>query len=364
MPHRKPRPVSSRLFGALLVVALPLPAGGSAAARTVDWADSREAAGNPAYAASRAICLGLKAVAVPPADAPDAAASAEFSDCSSEALFYGIGRPADPKAARLCAFVEKQTADPQVEDFGFTGDRTLMEVYANGLGAARDLDVATALACRTASAPAEVDARVHHLARLKAEHWTGTTFSLCDDVTSGLMMGVCADHEQLLARAARAKVLAALTGGWSKDDRAAFAALDRAKAAFVDARGENEVDQTGSGRVASVVAAEDEGERAFLTLLEEVEAGKLPSATDAEAKAADDALAVRYRELIAKAPTFRGTTVTLAGVASAERAWLRYRDAWTAFARRKYPTLSPNALLLRLARDRASQLGDVPAATD
>lgn len=360
-----PRPVYSWLFvGALLVVALPVPAGGSAAPRTVDWADSREAAGNPAYAASRAICLGLKAVTPPAADAPDPAVSAEFSDCSSEALYYGIGRPADPKAARLCAFVEKQTADPQVEDFGFTGDRTLMEVYANGLGAARDLDVATALACRTASAPAEVDARVHHLARLKAEHWTGTTFSLCDDVTSGLMMGVCADHDQLVARAARAKVLAVVTGGWSKDDRAAFAALDRAKAAFVDARGENEVDQTGSGRVAFVVAAEDEGERAFLTLLEEVAAGKLPPATDAETKAADDALAARYRELVGKAPSFRGTTLTLAGVASAERAWLRYRDAWMAFARRKYPTLSPNAFLLRLTRDRAAQLGDVPAATD
>jgi hypothetical protein len=359
-----PRPARSWLLGALLVVALSVPAGRSAAARTVEWADSREAAGNPAYAASRAICLGLKAVTVPPADAPDAVAAAGLSDCSSQALYYGIGRPAEPKAARLCAVLEKQTADPQVEDFGFTGDRTLMMVYANGLGAPRDLDVATALACRTAAAPAEVDARVRHLARLKAEHWTGTTFSLCDDVTSGLMAGVCADHDQLVARADRAKVLTALTAGWSKDDRAAFAALDRAKAAFVDAHGENEVDQTGSGRVAFVVAAEDEGERAFVTLLEEVEAGKLLPATEAEAKAADAALAARYHELVAKGPTFRGTTVTLAGVAATQRAWQRYRDAWVVFAGRKYPTLSPSALLLRLARDRTAQLGNVPAMPD
>ncbi len=357
-----PRPVSSWLFGALLTVALTASTGRSAAARTVDWADSPDAAGNPAYAASRAICRSLTAITVPPADAPDAAAASGLADCSSQALYYGIGRPADPKAARLCAILEKQSADPQVEDFGFTGDRTLMLVYANGLGAPRDLDVATALACRTAAAPAEVDARVRHLARLKAEHWTGTTFSLCDDITSGLMAGVCADHRQLVARADRAKVLAALTAGWSKDDRAAFAALERAKAAFVDAHGENEVDQSGSGRVAFVVAAEDEGERAFVTLLEEVEAGKLPPATDAEAKAADAALAARSRDVVARTATLRGTTVTLAGVAATERAWLRYRDAWVVFARRKYPTLSPSALLLRLARDRTVQLGDVPAA--
>ncbi len=336
---------------------------GPAVAREQDWADTKLSAA-PVFAASRAICQSLKPVVVPPGDAPDAAAAAGLADCSSEALYYGIGRPADAKAARLCAFVEKRTADPQVDDFGLTGDRMLMEVYANGLGAARNLDVATALACRSGFAPAEIDGRVRHLARLKAEHWTGTNFSLCDDITSGLMEGICADHRERLARADRADVLKGLMASWSPDDRAGFAALDRAKAAFVDARAENEVDQSGTGRGAFVVEAEGKTERAFWALFQEVDAGKLPPASEADAKAADAALNARYRDVMAKAATLlAGTTVTQAGVASTERAWLRYRDAWLVFARRKYPALV-NGLLVRLTRDRTAQLGDVPASQD
>ena len=347
-----------------LALLLAPPAGCPAWAKEPNWADAPESRG-PAYAESRAICRRLAGMTMPAGDLPTPAEAATLADCSSQALYYGIGRPADPRAARLCAVVENRSADPQVTDFGFAGDRMLMTVYANGRGAARDLDLATALACRAGFAPAEVDARVRHLARLKAEGWTGSDFSLCDDITSGLMQGVCADHDQLIARAARASAFAALSGRWSAAERAAWGAVQKAAAGFVDARGQNEVDQSGTGRGAFVVGAEEKAERAVSTLLADAEADRIAPASAAEAKAADAALNAACGALMARAPALaRDTTLTAAGLATTERAWLRYRDAWLAFARLRYPALPPDALLTRLTRERTAQLADVPAAED
>ncbi len=338
---------------------------GIAPALASDWADDKDAAKDPQFGKSQAICRALKAVKVPESDAPDAVQAARLADCSSEALYYGIGRAVDAVASRQCAFVEKKVADPQVDDFGFTGDRSLMTIYANGVGAARNLDVATALACRDGFAQAETDGRVLHLAKLKAEHWTGTDFSLCDDITSGMMMGICADHDQLIARSKRKQALAALTSGWTPVDLAALATLQRSAAAFTDARGENEVDQSGTGRGAFVVAAEDKQEQAFLALIGSLAAGKLALASADDAKAADTALNAKYADLMRKAPAlFKDTTLTKTEVASTERAWLRYRDAWLTFAKVKFQGVPPDALLTRLTRDRTAQLGDVPASME
>ena len=336
----------------------------AAAAQAADWADDKEAR-DPGYAASRAICARLKGVVPPPEDVPTPAEAARLADCASEVLYFGIGRPADPRAARLCAFVEKKTADPQVEDFGFTGDRVLMMAYANGLGADRNLDVATALACRAGGAPAEIDGRVKHLAKLKAEGWAGHDFSLCDDITSGLMMGVCADHDQRVAKARRDQARADLTAGWTPAQRALLEPLERAAQAFADARGQDEVDQSGSGRAAFVVAAEEKQNRSFAALLADVDAGRLTAAGAADRAAADAALNMKYRDLLRRAPSLLAdTTVKAADVASAEKAWIRYRDAWLAFAKARYPSLSLDALATRLTRERTAQLADVPAAQD
>ena len=344
------------------IVALLL-SSGAVQAKTPDWGADPRSAGNPAYASSRAICRKLDSVAPPVADAPTPAEAASLVDCSSEALYYGIGRPADPRAARLCATVETQAADPQVTDFGFTGIRTQMIVYANGVGAARDLDVATALACRAGGTPAEIDHRVRHLARLGSENWTGTTFSLCDDAASDMMRAICADHDQLIARSDRAKAFAALSAGWSAADRAAFAPLKRAEAAFVDAHGQAEGDRSGSGRGPAMVAAEEQAERDFAQILVEAEAGRVPAASPADAKNAEAELDAAFAGLMARVPGLaRTTSITAAGLVSSERLWLRYRDAWLAFARLRYPTLSADALLTRLNRLRAAQVADIPSS--
>ena len=355
--------VAHPLAAARLAVVPLLLASSVAGAKTLDWSADPRSAGNPAYAVSRAICRQLEGVTPPVGDAPTPAEAISLADCSSEALFYGIGRPADPRAARLCSAVETRTADPQVTDFGFTGDRTLMIVYANGVGARRDLDVATALACRAGGTPEEIDARVRHLARLKSEGWSGTDFSLCDDAASDMMRGICADHDQLIARSDRTRALAALSAGWSAADRAAFTPLKRAEAAFVDARGQAEGDRSGSGRGPAMVAAEEQAERDFSGLLADAEAGRIAAASSADAKAAQEVLDAAFAGLMARVPGLaRTTSITAAGLVSSQRIWLRYRDAWLGFARVRYPALSADALVTRLDRARAAQVSGITAA--
>ena len=129
----------------------------------------------------------------------DPKTAATLSDCSSASLYYGIGIQADPVRARQCALLETQ--GPDGNDGPFMGIGVLMMIYANGRGAARDLDLATSLACRIDGAPFEVHSRVKHLQKLKADHWNGDNFNYCADITSGIAGGLCAvrdaaDHLQ------------------------------------------------------------------------------------------------------------------------------------------------------------------------
>jgi hypothetical protein len=219
------------------------------AASAENWADSSDSvATNPEFAQSKAICRGLKRLSFrpPPAAAPrDAAPS--LKGCSSEALYYGIGMAPDPARALRCALQERSAPE---NGAALSGDVMLMTIYANGVGAPRDLDHAIAIACELGGAPAEEDGRVKHLAALKAQRWTGHDFSFCDDVTSGYAQGVCAAHDAALADATRKQRFAALTAGWSDADKRAFLPLQRAETAYADAHAANEVDMSGTARAA------------------------------------------------------------------------------------------------------------------
>ena len=44
------------------------------------------------------------------------------------------------------------------------------------------------------------------------------------------------------------------------------------------------------------------------------------------------------------------------GIRDAERAWLKYRDSWIAFAKLRYPSVPADAWLVLLTNDRTSIL--------
>jgi uncharacterized protein YecT (DUF1311 family) len=300
-------------------------------------------------------CQRARDVTFPMGDQPDAAAVGSLEGCKSEALFYGIGQPADPAKARLCAYVERSVGDQVV----FGGSAILMTIYASGVGAARNLDLAIRMACAIGGAPAEVDGRVAHLEELKAARSKGkAAFSLCDDVTSGFMQGHCAGHAYRIWEAKREQRLAALVASWSPEERGGWESLRAATSAFFKARSANEVDLGGTARAAEQIDEEETQEKGFDELLRKLGKDALPRATPAAFLRADAALNSRYKAIMAAPPQGDSGAVTKDGVRIAERAWLKYRDAWVAFTTLKFPNVDPLATKTWLTSERAAMLAE------
>ena len=173
------RAAGRSLHVALALVLVALSACGAQAAP--NWADSPEAR-DPAYATSRALCVAARKTPLPKAGSTPAP-----KGCSSEALYYGIGRPANPTAAWRCALGAEAARDQGGVPFG--GRAMLMTMAANGLGTPLDLGLAIALACTLDAAPEEMDGRIKHLAALRKAGPAATPFGFCDDITSGAALG-------------------------------------------------------------------------------------------------------------------------------------------------------------------------------
>jgi hypothetical protein len=336
----------------LLAVVLAVAA--VAAEPASDWGDAKEEwASSPEYESSKALCRRVRDREPPASDRPDAATAASLKGCSSDALYYGIGMPADPAKARQCAFLEAE------EDEGgpFSGRAMLMTVYANGRGAKRDLDVAIHLACGVEGAPMETHGRVTHLAELKAKGGKGDDFHYCDDITSGIAMGQCADLGAAIEGAKREAELARLSAGWTAAEKQALARLRQAHEAFADAHSSGEIDLSGTARGALAIAAEESLRDELLGLVRELSAGRAPSYRAGAYRLADTRLNAAYRALVrATVPVESPGAVTRAGIRDAQRAWLRYRDSALAFAAVKFPRASRDSLAAWLTEKRTRML--------
>lgn len=118
------------------------------------------------------ICGQYKTMQVPAADLPSAADRAALAGCDAEQLYFGFDRPADPATARKCAYLQREVGlGPPNLVFGSSG--LLAMIYANGLGAERNFDLAIKFTCEDGWAQAENYGRVEHLLKLKSSHWTG-----------------------------------------------------------------------------------------------------------------------------------------------------------------------------------------------
>ena len=199
--------------------ALLLTAAASAPQR-YDWGAEKLAETYGAEIASDAAstqnaCRGRLTAEPPASDWPSTSERSGLKDCDSEALFYGIGRPADPVAARKCALIEReQEVGPNAPDFAglgysyFSGTGILAMIYANGTGAARNLDVAIHMACGVEDAPAASESRIGELLERQAGKGRGGSFEICEDATSGVSAGYCAGHADRLAEQSRKQQIA------------------------------------------------------------------------------------------------------------------------------------------------------------
>jgi uncharacterized protein YecT (DUF1311 family) len=333
---------------AVLALALAASLAAAPAARW-DWGDTKDDfTSTPEYAPSKALCRKLRDREPPAADRPSAAQAKALAGCDSEKLYYGIGVAADPVKARQCAFLEAETENG---DGPFSGRAMLMTIYANGRGAAKNIDVAIHLACGIEGAPMEMLGRIDDLTQRRTK--AGGDFDYCDDITSGNSGGQCAEHGAEIERAKRDSVWARLTAQWSPAEKQALVRLKAAHKAFAEAHAEGEVDMSGTLRGAFYVDAVEKLDKALLAMVQRLEAGRAPAATHVQFLAADAALNARYRKkLQSTEPSDSPGAVTRDGIRSAQRAWIAYRDSFLAFAAVRYPKVPRDSLAAWLTAER------------
>ena len=299
------------------------------------------------------MCERFAATPFPAADVPTAVERKALAGCDGEALYYGIGRPADLAAARKCAYVQRddQQAPP------IAGSAILLMVYANGKGAPMNLDLAVRFACESGFAPAERDGRVARVLEGRKLGHLVKELDFCQDITSGYMMGWCSSHEERIASIARdARKRAAAKGLPS----AAFERFDKAAAAFFSARSMNEVDMSGTMRGALSVGQQATLEDDHVTTLEHLaDPAFTPPAGDAAAAERD--LQETYDRLMKCKKTRAG----LPGRRQrrrdreAELLWLPYREAWISLVTETRPTARRDTWKAWLTAKRTAMLREL-----
>jgi hypothetical protein len=305
-----------------------------------------------------AACDQYDKLQVPASDLPTPDERKALASCNSEHLYLGIGHPADPVKARKCAYIEREAGKgiPEVV-FGAAGMLTM--IYANGKGAARNFDLALKFACEFDSPP-ENDLRFEHLLKLKNENWTGDDFNLCDDQRgSEFWLRACLKPESDKEQAVRTHKVSAITKKWTAAEKTAFRELQKAATASFEASALNEVDLEGEiGRAIDREVAETSLNDGFVIDLQQFEAGRLPEFTALEFSKADAELNSIYSKIQSdpKNNIEEGTSVTPEGVKIAQRAWLRYREAWVKFGHVKYPSVTPESWKTWLTQERVEIL--------
>lgn len=299
-----------------------------------------------------------------PAEAEAVPAPKAWPECDSHKLYSGIGGPEDYVAARKCAWRERLASLAGLEPrytvaSVFGGAPMLTVLYANGEGVEKNLPLALRFACEAGGAPAEISTRLDHIESLSTRITIGNEkLNFCDDITSGFMEGFCSAYVSELADQKRSRSFDALSAKMNPAQQQAFAQLVSKEEAYSRAHSVGEIDLGGTARAMFQIDAEQTLRDDFLAALQSFEAGKTPGGSAQTYKDADAQLNLAYHSAMAKAEKQMKDygAVQPSGIRNAERAWGKYRGAWIAFAKLRYPAVPKEAWLTLLANDRASIL--------
>jgi len=308
-----------------------------------------------ASAAHAAPCDGVEAPAPLPGDMPTAEERLALEDCDSEALYYGFGADADPVAARKCAIVEWAAGDDGI----LSGAGILFMIYANGQGAARDLQLARAFACAMDSYRSEA-----RLARLEAiESGPGEPVDACEFSWSASLVdeAICAWHADRPALVAQEARQAAVLEGLAPPDRElaekAIAATDDFDLAQLE--NETHLGAGGGGRNVTIAASAAPNGARIVARLERMARGEGPEGdvgmTPAAAELEHDRSVDGAQRALEEMSPGSGWA---SHVPMTESEWLPSRDAWMALARAVDPQHA-DAWLVELTRERTRQLIDL-----
>lgn len=290
----------------------------------------------------------------PATDRPSVEDRSLLSGCESKKFYYGIDEKIDHVKARKCAFLELERNSQLV----FGDYAILMMIYANGFGTTRDVDLAQKIAlCHVGGSEAEITGRRSHLESLKTKKSPGT-FDLCDDITSGVMMGFCSSIKEEKKSAQRSQELKAISSSWSPKHQKAFTALGQKAYAFFKMRSLEEIDKSGSARSQQVIEDESLQRDQFKKAIVDFESGRYPSFDKNDLKKLDDELNAYYKVILNRKSS-RTAGVYVNSVRKVQREWVDYKNMWVAFAALHYPRLPADNLRAWLTKLRLEQLKEV-----
>ena len=295
-----------------------------------------------------------------PTEASMIATPKQWPECASYKLYSGIGMKVDFEAARKCAWAERSASQADLEPrytvgSVFGGSAMLTVLYANGEGIKRDIPLALRFACEAGGSTAELEGRTASLKALgNSAVPPKNKFDFCGDITSGFMSGFCASRQAEMDDLERTKSLLSLSMGWTSGQTSAFDTLIQAEQVYAMAHGRGEINLSGTARGMEETEAEQMLRDNFVAAVRSFEKVELAVISSANSPKVGGDLNELYRGLMASAEVHKAEygAVQPEGIRTAERAWLKYRDAWVAFAKLRYPTVSTEAWTALLTKDR------------
>ncbi|HXA85028.1 MAG TPA: lysozyme inhibitor LprI family protein [Candidatus Dormibacteraeota bacterium] len=266
--------------------------------------------------------------------------------CASYRSYRGIERPVDYSEARACAWQERlaQKADlgqNQQEPIAWVigGSLILADIYFNGAGVKRNIPLAMHFACESEEGMAKL--ALPDIAKLNGSPRAHGPFEFCDYATTTFTMTFCSGYASEIEDDRRSRYYKSLKSSMTVEQQAAFEKLFAARSAYIGAHA-SEVDQGGTIRAVRTIGSQSILKDLFHTELIHFEHRKWPALSDNQITMADASLDREYMKKIQQLRTQTKESidegaVTADHVSSVEETWEKYRDAWVAFARLRYP---------------------------
>jgi len=247
--------------------------------------------------------------------------------------------------ARACAWQERLAQESGLRQnpeeptaWVVGGSLILADIYFNGSGVKRDVPLAMRFAC-------ESDEGMARLAIPDIEKFSGSShgeFEFCDYAATTFTMNFCNGYKSEIEDDRRNRYYDSLKVSMIKVQRDAFENLLAAQNAYIEAHA-SEVDQGGTIRGIRTIGSQHILKDLFQRQLIRYEQKKWPAVSDDQVSTANAKLSREYEKKLKRLnmhtkEEIDGGAVTGDDLSRVEKIWERYRDAWVAFARLRYPT--------------------------
>lgn len=251
-----------------------------------------------------------------------------------EELCRTVGKPSLTDKERKAITQDSRIA----EAYSFSEPMKYATAFANGWGVTRNVKRALSFAC-TADI-AENGDKVMAIQRIGRNPDTAKPFEECDYLTNAADEGRCMEGVVAKRQAPRDRKIAEISAGFTPAQKYAFDALRAAAKTYFESHAGEEQDMNGSMRGIFYADEMDNIEQRFFQFLMRCEYHHFPSR--GHFAESDKKLNETYQKIMTGLPAsaHMGGEETKDGLRKTQRAWLKYRDAWEAFARQRYPRLA------------------------